>query len=286
MILALLLAAATAVPQVDATIGMSALNVESGARVSERGDESFPMGSVFKFPIALEVLRLLDDGTLTADQKVRITPSEFGPGLSAIRDAANGQPVTYTVGELLEAMLRDSDNTACDVLLRLCGGPISITRRMRELGIREIRVDRSEASIARDLAAVGGHENYQVDPRDTATPNAMVALLLKFLRNEVGLSKASHKLAMKLMTDTTTGPKRMHSMLPEGASLAHKTGTMPGVANDVGIITMKDGTHVIVAVFTKERKDAPLEEIEAAIAATARRALDEVMRPAPPAVGP
>ena len=31
--------------------------------------------------------------------------------------------------------------------------------------------------------------------------------------------------------------------LPAGATLAHKTGTMPGVMNDVGIITSPGGHH-------------------------------------------
>lgn len=283
MILALVLAVVTAVPQVDATVGMSALHVESGRAISERGTESFPMGSVYKFPIALEILRLLDDGTLTIEQQVRVLPAEFAPGWSPLREAADGKAVTHTVGELLVYMLRDSDNTASDVLLRLSGGPISITRRMRELGLRGIRVDRTEAAIARDIDVPDGKANYWTDPRDTSTPDAMVSLLLKFLRNEVGLSKGSHALAMRLMTETTTGPKRIKSILPEGASLAHKTGTMPGVANDVGIIAMPDGRHVIVAIFTKGQATTPFAEIEAAIAATAKRALDELTREAGPA---
>lgn len=286
MILALVLAVVTAVPQVDATIGMSALHVESGRTLSERGDEPFPMGSVYKFPIALEILRLLDDGTLTIEQQVRVLPAEFAPGWSPLRDAANGKAVTHTVGELLVYMLRDSDNTACDVLVRLSGGPVSITRRMRELGVRAIRIDRTEAAIARDIDVPDGKANYWTDPRDTATPDAMVSLLLKFLHNEVGLSKSSHALAMRLMTETTTGSKRIKSILPVGATLAHKTGTMPGVANDVGIITLQDGKHVIVAIFTKGESAAPSADIEVAIAATAQRALKELTREAGPAASP
>jgi beta-lactamase class A len=286
MILALLLTASLAAPQVDATIGYSALHLESGRTLSERGGEQFPMGSVYKFPIALEVLRLVDDGTLTLDQKVTVPVAEFAPGWSPLRDAAAGRPVTHSVGDLLQYMLRDSDNTACDVLLRLSGGPASVTRRMREVGIREIRIDRTEAAIARDIDVPEGKANYWIDPRDTATPDAMVRLLVKFLRNEVGLSKASHALAMRHMTETKTGAKRIYSILPEGAVLAHKTGTMPGVANDVGIVKTSDGTHIVIAIFTKGQKESTFAEIEAAIAATAKHALDALTREAQPAAAP
>ncbi len=284
MILAMLLAIATpvpAVPAVDATIGYSALHLETGRRLSELGAERFPMGSVYKFPIALEVLRQVDDGTLTLEQNVTIQPPDFAPGWSLLRDAAEGKPVTHTVGALLQSMLRDSDNTACDVLMKLMGGPIAITRRMRELGIREIRIDRTEAGMAADIQAVDGTANYWVDPRDTATPDALVDLLMKFYRNEVGLSKASYRLAMKHMTDTTTGAKRIKSILPAGATLAHKTGTMPGVVNDIGIITSPDGKqHLLVAIVTKERKTSTVDEVEAVIAAAAKKIYDELMTPA------
>lgn len=281
MILALLLAVATTVPApptVDATVGYAALHVETGRRMSELGTERFPMGSVYKFPIALEVLRQIDDGTLTLEQIVRIPPREFAPGWSPLRDAAGGKAVTHSAGALLQFMLRDSDNTACDVLMKLLGGPIAITRRMRELGIRDIRIDRTEASIAADIDAVDGTANYWVDPRDTATPDALVDLLLKFYRNEVGLSKASHQLAMKHMTDTTTGPKRIKSVLPDGATLAHKTGTMPGVVNDVGIITSPDGKqHLLLAIVTKGRKVSTTDDVEAVIATTAKKIYDALM---------
>jgi beta-lactamase class A len=278
MILALLFAVATAAPAVDATIGYSAMNLESGARVSQLGTERFPMGSVYKFPIALEVLRLVDDGTLTLEQAVRIQPADFSTGWSPLRDAADGKAVTHSIASLLQFLLRDSDNTACDVLLGVVGGPIAITRRMRELGIREVRVDRTERAIADDLHAVDGIANYWIDPRDTATPDALVDLLNKFFRNEVGLSRSSHRLALKLMTETTTGPKRIKASLPNGATLAHKTGTMPGVVNDIGIITSPDGKrHLLIAILTKARKTSSEEDVEAAIAMTARELYDRLM---------
>ena len=134
------------------------------------------------------------------------------------------------------------------------------------------------ASSGCTIDAVDGTANYWIDPRDTATPDALVDLLLKFYRNEVGLSKASHQLAMKHMTDTTTGPKRIKSVLPDGATLAHKTGTMPGVVNDVGIITSPDGKqHLLLAIVTKGRKVSTTDDVEAVIATTAKKIYDALM---------
>lgn len=241
------------------TIGYSAIHLESGRRVSERGAEAFPMGSVYKFPVGVSVLRRVDAGTMKLDEKITIT--EFSPGHSPLRDRAKGKPITVTLGELVALMVRDSDNTPCDYFIERIGAE-TITK---EIGIAGIRVDRTERVIAKDIAR-DGRDHYANDPRDTATPDAMAQYLAKMGRAQLGLSKSSHDLLMRLMTETKTGPRRIKSALPKGAQLAHKTGTMPGTVNDVGIITTADGQHVAVAIFTK-RGPSDQKSQEKAIAA-------------------
>lgn len=59
---------------------------------------------------------------------------------------------------------------------------------------------------------------------------------------------------------------------------AQKTGTMPGVANDVGVVTSPGGKHhVAITIFTKGGS-APLERREADIAAAARAAYDALVK--------
>jgi beta-lactamase class A len=63
--------------------------------------------------------------------------------------------------------------------------------------------------------------------------------------------------------------------MPKNAVVAHKTGTMPGTANDVAIVTSgKD--HVAIAIFTK-KGTAKLELREDDLAAAARAAFDAVL---------
>jgi beta-lactamase class A len=246
-----------------ATIGVSAVDLRTGRTFSLRGDERFPMGSVFKLPVALTFLRLVDAGRFRLEDPVTIPVSSFAPGFSPIRDRAHGQPVTMTYGEILAAMLRDSDNTAGDFLLPRVGGGEAVTRRLRELGIRGIRVDRSEREMSADLGKKGGVARYAADPRDTATPNAAVELLRLLERGADGLSPASHALALKLMAETGTGPNRIKAGLPPGTLFAHKTGTMPGTANDVGIL-LHD--RIVIAIFTKRATTEELARREKAIA--------------------
>jgi beta-lactamase class A len=278
MIATILLAAAAtfALPpqQSDAVIGVAAVNLRTGRRIAVRGNERFPMGSVYKFPIALAVLRQVDTGTLSFEHVVTIEPSEFAPGWSPLRDHAKGKPIALTVRELLRHMVSVSDNTASDALLRLVGGPRVVSARMTELGFATIRIDRSETQMAADLGAPGGVERYAVDERDTTTPNAMADLLIAFWNRRDGLTRESHDLLVELMTHTETGKRRLKSAMPRGAVIAHKTGTMPGTVNDVGVVVV-DGATYVIAVFTKAgtSKETLREDDLAAVAKAAVAAL-------------
>lgn len=271
--LTFLLAAILALPpqKSDAIIGVSAIHIESGKRLSARNTERFPMGSVYKFPIALAVLRRVDAGTLSLDQIVTIEPKDFTPGWSPLRDRANKRPIALPVRDLLRHMVSVSDNTASDALLALVGGPAAVTTRMAELGFSDIRIDRSEKQMAADLAPEGGPERYAVDARDTATPDAMAGLLAAVHAKRDGLSPASHALLMELLTGSQTGSKRIKGAVPAGSVVAHKTGTMPGTTNDVALITLPNGEHVALAIFTKGSKRDVTAEAEEDIRAITRK---------------
>ena len=271
----LLLAAILTLPpqKSDAVIGVSAIHLESGKRLSVRNTERFPMGSVYKFPIALAVLRRVDMGTLSLDQTVTIEPKDFSPGWSPLRDRANNRAIVLSVGELLRHMVSISDNTASDALLELVGGPPAVTARMAELGFSAIRIDRSEKQMAADLGKDGGPERYAIDARDTSTPDAMAELLVAFWNKRDGLTPASHALLVRLMSESQTGARRIKGAVPAGSTVAHKTGTMPGTTNDVALITLPNGEHVALAIFTKASKRDVTEEAEDDIRAITRQVL-------------
>ena len=277
--LALILAALFTLPpqKSDAVIGVTAIHLESGRRVSVRGTERFPMGSVYKFPIVLAALRRVDAGTLKLDSKITIEPKDFSPGWSPLRDNAKGKPITITVRELLRYTVSISDNTASDTTVRLLGGPGVISQRMKELGVPGIRIDREERTIAKHLREPNGRAAYVKDVRDTSTPDDMAALLVAFWNRRDGLSKASHDLLMKWMVDTPTGMRRIRAVMPKGAVVAHKTGTMPGTVNDAAIVTSPDGKdHVVIVVFSKAgTSDEKVREDD--VAAVAKKAYQHVI---------
>lgn len=71
-----------------------------------------------------------------------------------------------------------------------------------------------------------------------------------------------------------TGEARLRGLLPQGTELAHKTGTIGGTTNDVGIITLPDNAgHVAIAAFVKA-SEKEVSARERAIAEIARAVHD------------
>ncbi len=256
---------------VQGRVGVAVMVLETGKTVEFAADQKFPMQSVYKFPIGMAVLAEVDRGALRLDQKVMVSPDDLAPkGLhSPIRDAHPNGNVELTIQELLRFMVSESDGTACDVLLRVAGGPGKVTDFLQRVGTFGIIVATSEKEMSR---------NEQVQYRNSAMPKSMVALL-KALHEGRKLSPASRGLLLQLMTDTPTGVNRIKGQLPAGTIVAHKTGTsgtengLTRATNDVGIVTLPNGNHLAIAVFVADSK-AEREIREGVIARIARAAWD------------
>jgi beta-lactamase class A len=157
------------------------------------------------------------------------------------------------------------------------GGPAVVDARVRTLGIDHVAIRYTEL----DLGS-GGPQRGD----NTATPAAIVALLAKVARHEVGLSTASAGLLEDVLLRVTTGTQRIKGGLPPGTPVAHKTGmsdTRGGktdATNDVGLVTLPNGHRIAIAVFV-HASPADLATRERTIARLARAAYDTFNAPAP-----
>jgi beta-lactamase class A len=149
--------------------------------------------------------------------------------------------------KVMELMIVRSDNGAADQLLAAVGGPMAVQQWLWSQKITGIRVDRTIAQLLRE-------HGHLADSRDVATPLAMVALLNK-LDNGGVLTPQSRTFLFELMGRCATGTRRIRALLPAGTRVEDKTGTLDGVTNDVGFITMPDGRRVAVAVFARGGRD-------------------------------
>ena len=165
---------------------------------------------------------------------------------SPLRDKYPGGDVDLPVRELLSYMVSLSDNTACEILLKLIGGTQRVQAYMLQLGIRGIAIRASETDMA---------SSWELQYVNWCKPKEMTVLLDQFYAGKI-LAKSSTDFLYKIMKETSTGPKRLRGLLPADAIVAHKTGTSPTNAeslspatNDVGIITLPNGKHMAISVF-------------------------------------
>jgi beta-lactamase class A len=245
------------------TVGVAVTHVETGRTVEVQGASPLPLYSVFKLPLAIAVLKDVEENRLRLDQKVLVTLAEVSPGW-----AGNGalwrEPAEKTVSELLELSLVRSDNTSSDKLLKLVGGPGVVTERMRALGLRgiDIHVSTKEAAAQRD------------NP-NTGTATDLANLLTRLQKGEV-LQPPQLSLLLGMMTRARTGERRLRGELPAGTLVADKTGTGESGAstNDVGLITLPgEKGHLAMAVLVSGSK-LPAAAQERLIAELARAAYD------------
>lgn len=218
----------------SADVGIAALDLSNGESISIRGDTPFPMASTVKVAVAALYLSQVDHGRRSLD------------------DTINGQPVRG----LMARMLIHSDNRAADILLHDLGGPTALHDWLRRNGVYGLRVDRTIAQLLSDKRDLW-------DRRDSSTPQAMVDFLRRIYKAEL-ISPESRNYLLGLMSRCETGKNRIKALLPYRTTVEHKTGTLNGLADDVGFITMPDGHRIAVAIFTRGGSDRPRTIAEAA----------------------
>ena len=255
-------------------VGVKAEILETGETVALNGDERFPMQSVYKLPIGMATFWQVEQGKLKLDQHVRVEKSDFArPGqYSPIRDK-NPNGTEMTVEELVEAAISDSDTTASDVLLRLIGIN-EVMRYLNNLGVKNIMVADTEQEIGKD---------WETQYRNWATPEGAVELMRAIAERRDKLSEPNQARIMKYLIATPRGLNRLKGLLPVEAVVAHKPGTsgardgITAATNDIGIITLPDGRHILIAVFVS---DSPADEKtrEMVIAKIAKAAWDKWSR--------
>jgi len=253
----------------EGTVSLSLVHIESGKTISINGKSQLPLYSVFKLPLAIAVLKDVEENRLRLDQKVHVTPEEIVPGAPE-NTALWKNPIDVTISQLIEYSISRSDNTSTDKLLQLIGGPPKVTELMRSLGLQNLDIHSTVAEYVktRQNPNIGSAE-------DLAT------LLVKLHQGTI-LQPAQTNLLLGFMQRANTGLRRLRGDLPAGTVVADKTGSgekgaatkVAKATNDVGIVTLPSGRgHLAMAVLVSESKlpDAAQEKL---IAELARAAYD------------
>jgi len=220
-------------------------------------EETPPMQSVFKLPLALTVLHQVEQGSLSLDQRVHFGPADriLPATHSPLQERYPEANVDVSIRDLLQLTVSESDNVAADLLLEVVGGPQRVSDYVVSIGVHGFHLVDSEHVLHRDPLT-----QY----RNWFTPAGAVQLL-RCISDKPPISRGDTGQLLAWLSDSPR--PRLKADLPAGTPVAHKAGSSGaggGIApatNDVGLITLPNGKTLAVAVFvTDSRADERTRE--------------------------
>jgi beta-lactamase class A len=286
---------AAEIQQVEGSMGVAVEFLERGEHFAHRADEWFPMASVFKVPLLIELFRQRDAGEINLHHTMKIPVARMSPGGGLLRHLSPELPLS--IHDLATLMIILSDNTSTDVLLELVGAD-RVQQTMRAYGFAKISVRMSCKEL---IYGAAGLENRPLTPANNTTANERLRSyqldlqspvyqwneqnnvvtphemnnILKALHRETILTPQSCREVLAILEKQLLN-SRLPLLLPRQATLAHKTGSLPYMRADTGLLTTPKG-RAVLSTFGKEL--AHEEQAVLCMARIGRIVYDELQRP-------
>ena len=231
----------------DATgvYGVVVMTADGQTLYSRNSEVPFVAASLYKLLVMATVYELEAAGELTLDEQLSLGG---------------------TVTDGLFAMIVHSDNNASHALLDLVGGPDAVNKTAQRLGLEYTRVFIDPATLpdwppapardsterATELGSAFVLDAASDGGADVTTPRDVARFFHLLLDGRVVSPEASE--AMLALLEQQQINDRLPVLLPPETAVAHKTGNLPGVIHDAGVITTPAGP-VIVAALSEAMPD-------------------------------
>jgi beta-lactamase class A len=224
-------------------LGYSLMNIETGEKLSLRGDSTFATASLIKVPILVTLFDLVAQGKLSLDDKVVMLGIDKVGGSGIISNLHNG--LELTMGDAAFLMIALSDNTATNLVLdRIVIR--RVWRKMESLGLMHTKVH--SRSMSRDASvAMDSSVKYGLG---VTTPNEMAQLFALLAQGKAVNPQAdSTMLAMLEKTQFTEMMRRYTG----GIRVASKYGAVNDARTECALWYLP--ARVVACVLTKENVD-------------------------------
>ncbi len=202
--------------------GVVIKNLADGRGVALAPDRVFYAASLFKTWVMLEAFHQREAGLLDFDERYVVTDHYREFGITAGQLEACQE---VSVGEMLTAMMRISDNVAANMLLDRVNAH-NVRLALRGMGLQ--------------VATFAGGGSLPVTAGD-------MALLMEAVGRRQAVSGAASDEMLALLSSETYGD-RLPALLPPGTRVAHKTGNWENATHDAGVVFSPRATYVIAVL--------------------------------------
>lgn len=216
----------------------------TGANINVNRDERIWPASLIKIPVAMTAMKKIEQGDWKLSNELVLLDEDKDREYGILYENPSG--TTFSIQNLLEESLINSDNTAHFILLRNIESA-ELEETYRHLGMDDIIDD------------------LKKKPKDQDTDNRMTAkrytIFFRSLYNSTFLSSEYSQLLLSILGKA---PKEyINAGLPNDVTFVHKTGVRVDehVWADSGIVYIP-GRPYLITVMIQKKRTLPYEKIE------------------------
>ena len=238
----------------------------------QNADRKYPLLSVFKLHVAAAVLDKADKSHIPLEKAIQVAKTDMNRDLySPMLQKYGPDRHDFSLRELLYYMVAESDNNACDILIKWLGGIKQVENYAHQIGLLQTEIVVDETGMNRDI-------NLQYANR---APLEEIILLLRLIDEKKLFSAEIHRELAYIMGKTATGADKIKKYLPPEVSVKHKTGSSSRLKNgikiaDNDVAIIQSGAvkyYLAVMVSDSSESDKANAEIIAQISAAIYRIL-------------
>jgi beta-lactamase class A len=232
----------------DLTASGFLLVLDDGRFAQLQPDTPLPAASSIKTPILLAALDAFDAGQLRWSEPLAMTKEVVGGGAGWMASRPVG--TRFPLFEAATEMIRVSDNTATNLLIKRLGGKVLLNQQFAALGLAATKInnwlpdlDGTNTTSSRDLA----RSIALVDTGEKLGPRAR-----DLFREIMGISRTNTLIPLGLLQGLGRDAADPDSELrPFGITVYNKTGDIGIAYADGALVQLPTGQRAVLAFMVK-----------------------------------
>ena len=222
-------------------VGLVVEDLDMEWEIAFNEETLIPSASLVKVPIMLSCFYAAQDGKIGLKDTISLKSSEKVSGSRALGKEPAGS--VFTVEELFNPMITQSDNSAANILIDFLGLD-TLNTYFKKMGLKNTNLARKMMDFKERSE---GEENY--------TTAGDMAYLLEQLYYKKFLNKDVSEKCLEILGQQKIND-RIPRKLPRGTFVVHKTGLERHVCHDVGIVFTNKGNFLICVLAKHENRFA------------------------------